>query len=755
MKKNLITIFFLTIYINSGIAQSVDQEIIGNLSNAEIELAKEQLGMGLSDELPKPQVTESTERVKIGDMNLLGSEIKYGYDFFSTVPTTITAVGDLPLPNDYKISLSDQFTIILSGSKRAIYDLEVKLDGTVQIPELGSLSVVNETLGDVKKKLKNLIEQSYVGVQIDVSIKELAAKKITIVGAVKTPGTYLVNPFSTISSALGYSGGISEIGTLRKIILNRVNGESFTFDLYKLLINGDRSDDITIQAGDVIIVNPAQQFIKLSGEVVRPAIYEVTDEEDLSDLFAYGLGLSGLANKTNINLSFLDIEASSVKEFKTDNLNSSLDNIQAVYVNKYVNQRDTSLKVFGAVKEPGIYDLSKFKTLSELIEGLEFIDVYPWLALIEQFDEKNLIKKTTLFSLSDPNTYKSIKLGKNSRVYFANFDERLFESGEINSLSRRLIEEYTLELSHKGTQYSLPVFGKFNVKDFINYLGLDMEDVEKEATYIAPLENIVLKDDYEAMEFTSKKFQNISFRAPVNDLIRVTISGAIDFPGTYVLKSNSTLSDLYDLIGNFKSEAFKDGIVLRRESVRNRQISVIERSKREFNEYLLSNTLRGNTNIEVETIKSLFDSIPEENLGRVSGNFSPGSEGSYSTILFNNDNVFIPKNPNVLNVFGEVLSPITFEYESDIRINDAIENAGGLKRSADKSRIYVIKANGLVSKRRKSVFLGSIDLEPGDTIIVPRKIVSTTPISQVLIPITTILSDLAFSAAALETLSSD
>ena len=282
-----------------------------------------------------------------------------------------------------------------------------------------------------------------------------------------------------------------------------------------------------------------------------------------------------------------------------------------------------------------------------------------------------------------------------------------------------------------------------------------MEDVEKEATYIAPLENIVLKDDYEAMEFTSKKFQNISFRAPVNDLIRVTISGAIDFPGTYVLKSNSTLSDLYDLIGNFKSEAFKDGIVLRRESVRNRQISVIERSKREFNEYLLSNTLRGNTNIEVETIKSLFDSIPEENLGRVSGNFSPGSEGSYSTILFNNDNVFIPKNPNVLNVFGEVLSPITFEYESDIRINDAIENAGGLKRSADKSRIYVIKANGLVSKRRKSVFLGSIDLEPGDTIIVPRKIVSTTPISQVLIPITTILSDLAFSAAALETLSSD
>ena len=123
----------------------------------------------------------------------------------------------MPLPNEYKISLNDQFTIILSGSKEAIFDLNVNLDGSILFPELGSISVVGETFQEVKTKLKNLIEQSYIGVQIDLSLKNLSAKKITIVGAVKTPGTYLVNPFSTISSALGYSGGISEIGTLRNI----------------------------------------------------------------------------------------------------------------------------------------------------------------------------------------------------------------------------------------------------------------------------------------------------------------------------------------------------------------------------------------------------------------------------------------------------------------------------------------------------------------------------------------------------------
>ena len=135
--------------------------------------------------------------------------------------TTTSAVGDLPLPNDYKISFRDQLTVILSGSRDSIFDLDVKLDGTIQFPELGAISVVDKTLGEVKTLLTNLISRSFIGVEIDVSMKNLSAKKITVVGAVKTPGTFLVNPFSTITSALAYSGGISKIGTLRDIKLIR------------------------------------------------------------------------------------------------------------------------------------------------------------------------------------------------------------------------------------------------------------------------------------------------------------------------------------------------------------------------------------------------------------------------------------------------------------------------------------------------------------------------------------------------------
>ena len=117
------------------------------------------------------------------DANKISGQ-KYGYDFFSTMPTSLT-VGDLPLPNDYKISLRDQFKIILSGSKDAIFNLNVKLDGTILFPELGSVPVVGLTFIEVKNKLSMMVEQSYIGVNIDVSLQNLSAKKITIVGAVK------------------------------------------------------------------------------------------------------------------------------------------------------------------------------------------------------------------------------------------------------------------------------------------------------------------------------------------------------------------------------------------------------------------------------------------------------------------------------------------------------------------------------------------------------------------------------------------
>ena len=153
-KKLLFLALFLFPFYS--FAQAIDPSILSQLSPEQIEMAKDAYASKNStdksvEEIPVIDESLVTKKSS-GDSNKIAGK-KYGYDFFSSMPTSLTAVGDLPLPNDYVISLRDQFTVILSGSKDAIFNLNVKLDGTILFPELGSVSVVGLTFGEVKEKL--------------------------------------------------------------------------------------------------------------------------------------------------------------------------------------------------------------------------------------------------------------------------------------------------------------------------------------------------------------------------------------------------------------------------------------------------------------------------------------------------------------------------------------------------------------------------------------------------------------------------
>ena len=761
--KNLMIHFLIatTILVSSkGYGQEIDSSIINNLSSDQIAIAQDALKSNkieVKTEQDSSNKEQSLKEECIGtddcDQEKTSSPSytnRFGYNFISTTPTSIVATGDLPLPNEYQISLGDVIGVVLSGSKEVIFDMKVQLDGTVFFPELGSISVVGESFQDIKKKFRNLIDQSYIGVSIDISLKDLSAKKITIVGAVNNPGTYLVNPFTTISNSLAYSGGVQTIGSLRDIKLIRSDGNSYSFDLYDLLIDGDRSKDITIASGDVIVVGAASKFINITGYVKRPGLYEVLPGEDLSDLLKYALGFSGGANIEKITLDKLDIESSSIVKVITSNTSQNLEDVLTVNINTFLNDNTSSILVNGAIREPGYYELENYDTLEDLINGLEFVDVYPWLATLEQFDETNLVKSSILFNLNDPDTYRSIKLLPNSRIFFANIRERSFST---DSSTLQLIRDYDLQINHRQGSFELPVFGRYSVKSFIDLLGLDMSDVDNEATYISPLDNLIIKDDYKNMQYTAKKYNTVSFRSPVNDLIKVNIRGAVDYPGTYTMNSDSVIADLYQLVGDFKSEAFLDGIIFTRESIRNRQLESIQKSKEDLNRAILVSTQKGENIGDVNIIRALSESIEPRNLGRVAGNFKPKSESSLNTTLLDGDTIIVPKNPNVITVLGEVLSPIAFEYNKNISVRSAIENSGGYQDYANKRKVYVIKANGTIERANRNIFTRNVNLEPGDTIIVPRKIITNNPGIDALLPITQVLSDLAFSAAALETLS--
>jgi len=738
-----------------SLTQVLDSSILSQLTPEQLVEAQEILKGDDTADIDSQELPEIEETLVMNEDEELDTELsikKFGYDFFSTMPTSLSAVGDLPLPNDYKISLRDQFKVILSGSRDQIFNLNVNLDGTVLFPELGSVYVAGLTFKEVKEKLSNMVNQSYIGVNIDISLQNLSAKKVTIVGAVEAPGTYLINPFSTITSALSYSGGISEIGSLRDIKLIRNNGTTLSFDLYDLLIRGDRSNDLTIEAGDTILINAATQFVEIDGAVNRPAIYEILEGEKIADIVSFALGFTQTANKSNISISYLDLDNALVVTKTKVEMDHNLKNVLAVDVFNYVNQENLSISVLGAIEEPGFYDLEKYNNLNALIEDLSFVDVYPWLGVLEQFDDNNLIKSTVLFNLNDKSTYQSIELLPNSKIFFANIDEREFEVGPM---ALNMIDEYSLVLNFKNETFKLPVIGRFFVKSFTDLLGLDMKDIDQQAIYINPLESEIIVDNFQNMKFIARKYHNISFRSQINDLISVTITGAINYPGTYTLNSDSTLEELYKLVGDFKEEAFLDGVIFTREAIRIRQQEAIDNANATLNKSLMMSVQPGDDIGEISLLTSLAESIETENLGRIAGDFSPLSPSSGETVLFDGDKIIIPKVSNVINIIGEVLNPIAFEYSDRMSINGAITKAGGFNSYADRKRIYVIKANGLIQKPGRNVFAGGSQLAPGDTIVVPRKVNIENRALMSLMPITQILSDLAFSAAAIDNLSNN
>ena len=159
------------------------------------------------------------------------------------------------------ISFNDELELLIDGSKSILYSLRVDLSGNVIIPDLGSISLVNLKLSDANTKLQKLVNSAYIGSTSYLSVKKPSLKKISIIGFVNDPGTYLVNPFISITEALKYASGVKNGASLRSIEIRDTNGNLKEVDLYDFLVFGNREPDINLQNGDTVIVKPTSKLV--------------------------------------------------------------------------------------------------------------------------------------------------------------------------------------------------------------------------------------------------------------------------------------------------------------------------------------------------------------------------------------------------------------------------------------------------------------------------------------------------------------
>ena len=224
--------------------------------------------------------------------NIIRRLPRFGMSFFRRPPSTYAPQDNVPVTQDYRIGVGDEITLTLWGiPEEGNFKVIVNRDGLATIPRIGAVRIAGYTLQEAERIIAARLNQYYTGYQMNLSMGRLRSIMIYVTGNAARPGAYTVSSFATLVNALLASGGPSMNGSLRKIELKRNGRTVAVFDMYAMLLQGDKSQDARLEAGDVIYIPPVGPLVGLTGEVQTPGVYELNGATRVKDLLYIAGGL--------------------------------------------------------------------------------------------------------------------------------------------------------------------------------------------------------------------------------------------------------------------------------------------------------------------------------------------------------------------------------------------------------------------------------------------------------------------------------
>jgi protein involved in polysaccharide export with SLBB domain len=226
----------------------------------------------------------------------------FGAGLFRRVPSTFAPLDMVPVPADYVIGPGDELRIRLWGQVNFQSNLRVDRSGEIYLPQVGPVHVAGMPFSELDAHLRKAIGRVYRNFDLTVDVGQIRAIQVYVAGEARRPGVYTVSSLSTLVDTLFSSGGPSVQGSMRHIQLRRGSETVTDFDLYNLLIRGDKSKDVKLQAGDVLFIPPVGPEVAITGSVRTAAIYELQTGESLAALMADAGGVSAVASNARISI---------------------------------------------------------------------------------------------------------------------------------------------------------------------------------------------------------------------------------------------------------------------------------------------------------------------------------------------------------------------------------------------------------------------------------------------------------------------
>ncbi|MGQ5525082.1 SLBB domain-containing protein [Chitinimonas sp. PSY-7] len=737
-------------------------------------LEQSQNGQTLQRVLQPPKPSEFQNLVSI----TTGQNLPiFGQDMFEGVPSTFAPLDGVPVTSDYVVGPGDELLVRGWGQVDIDVTSVVGRNGAIFIPKVGNLNVGGLRYEEVVPLIKSAVGRIYKNFDLTVSMGQLRSIQIFVVGQAKRPGSYTVSSLSTLVNALFASGGPSASGSMRAVQLKRQGKVVTTFDLYDLIISGDKSNDARLLPGDVVYIPPVGKQVAIHGSVNRAAVYEAKSDSTLKDLLNWAGGLSTAAAGQKVTVERItDRQARKVAEFQLNGgeLASSLQDGDVVSVYAVSPRLENSVTLHGNVAQAMRFPWREGMRISDIIPDRNALIIpdywvnrnrsgqsQSWLVGSPVTDSNQLIQA----SFSRPassiqnNASKSTK-GSLQEVLprptatQANSEEipNQLAIGDMPD-NRNMIGKYQSEdLASIGQANAKTGQSKFREELSRNNLEVnwDYAVIERQAKDLstdlipfnlgkAVLERDLAQDVLLQPGDTVTVFSKRDIVAPSEKQTRfVRLEGEIANAGVYRVQAGETLRQLVHRVGGLTNNAYLFGAELNRESARKLQeIKLQELADRLEQEVERSASQKASSAISAEAQASLKSDLEAQKAlvaklrntpvtGRIVLEMPTDARGIEllpDLSLEDGDRLYVPARPGFVLVNGSVYSQNAYIYKPHKRLTDYVTQAGGATRTADEGDTFVIRADGSVHNGRNAgIFSGfrSTEIMPGDTIVVPE-----------------------------------
>lgn len=669
-----------------------------------------------------------------------------------------------PVPPDYVLGPGDTIRVQLFGNVNGIYDFEVTRDGILNLPELGPITVAGLPFSEFRVDLNRRVEKMLIGTQVSVTMGELRTIRVFILGDAVRPGSYVVSSLATISSALYYSGGISEIGSLRNIQLKRSGKVVANLDLYDLLIKGDTSGDRRLQPGDVILIPPIGATVGVGGAVRRPAIYELKGELSVSEVIKLAGGLKPIAYPAASRIERIDnADRRTVVSLNVESEAGGRMRVtdgDTIFIPEVLARLEGSVELAGHVHRPGAYQLRPGMRLTDLLPSADYLmpGADTGYILVRREDDRNqatIVSANLREAWENSASSEDLHLRARDKVHvfsLAFSRQRVIQPLlEELQLQSRVGEPYR-EVSVSGSVKApgvYPLEPGMRISDLLRAGGHLSEEAYTLRAELARYQ--VVDEEYRASDVIDVDLDSILRGDSAADLVlaehdhlrvssipqwdtlwSVTLDGEVRFPGEYRIQRGETLREVLERAGGLTDSAFPEGAIFLRDALREReqeQIDALARRMEADLTQLSLETLDTTGAQALETGQSLLQQLRQmKAVGRLVIDLDQLAARSGGIDLVNDvelrdgDHLMVPKQAQEVTVIGETQQNTSHLFQPGLTRDDYIDMSGGLTRRADKKLIYVVRASGSVLVGNRSRWFGrggNDEIMPGDTIVVP------------------------------------